>query len=325
MIFSPGDERQVEIFLQELREKDCFKTRSIEKYGFGAILRSFFGLPSNVPLNIKSQHGVCLWDEIPPSERVSRYKVILVFSRRWLKTWHEAKVGKLVLGLPNPFLLYKRKHNICRLPDVTGCVFFYAHSTIYDLSEVDNFSIIQTLRNIPSDFGECLIAMHYVDMLRGEYKAFLDAGFKVFCAGHYSDSQFVVRFYNMISRRRYALSNSIGSHYFYCVEHGLPFSYIGFSPEYRNIGYDSASWEAVKRAQEHAKSAHKLEVGFVRSISSQQLKYVESELGADLHISRCGFYFALVFALFSGFSGFLYGKLRGALRAVKVFCLRWRG
>lgn len=298
MIFSAGDEGLIEDFLLELKQKDLVKTKAIEKYGFATVIRSFYSLPCWMPLRIKSQHGVCLWQEIPPSELAANERVMLVFSKRWLNIWKKAKTKKLVLGLPNPFILYKRAFNVRQHAKASGSVFFYAHSTASDFGEVDNASIIQLLREIPSDFGECVIAMHYVDMLRGEYREFLDAGFKVFCAGHYSDSQFVVRFYDMLSSRKYALSNAIGSHYFYCVEHGLPFSYVGFAPKYKNVGYDASVWQAVERARKHVSGAYQLTPGFVREISAEQLKSVEYELGAGLHVSRNKFYFVLLYATF---------------------------
>lgn len=322
MYFCPDDEAVVEEFIRELERKDLSKTPAIEKYGFCSILRSYYGLPSSIRLNMKSQHGVCLWEEIPPSELKSKRRMMLVFSRRWAEKWRQARTGKLVIALPNPFLLYKQQNKLTKVPDAAGSVFFYAHSTANDVGVTDNEALISALLEMPEDFGECLVAMHYVDMLRGEYKAFLAAGFKVFCAGHYSDPGFVARFYQMLSNRKYALSNAIGSHYFYSIEHGLPFSYIGVPPVYRNKGYDPCVLAAIQRAQAHISESHQIENGFVREISAEQLQYVKSELGADLHMSR--YKFMAMIALAAGLDGFSYTvqafKMR--IQLVKGFLLR---
>lgn len=296
MIFEPGDGERIVAFLEDLKRKDLLKTRSVEKYSFGSILRSFYGLPRSFPLHVKSQHGVCLWDEIPPSEINARQRVMLVFSRRWLTKWRVAKTGKLVIGVPNPFLLYKQKAGARLLPNAAGSVFFYAHSTAKELVETNKLALIDALKNIPEDFGECLVAMHYVDMMRGEHAPFLVAGFKIFCAGHYSDREFVSRFYEMLSSRRFAISNAIGSHYFYSIEHGLPFSFIGATPEYRNGGYDNKTWREIQRAHQHIARVYQIRSGFVREISESQLQSAKDELGADLQVSHVGFWMAVAWA-----------------------------
>lgn len=318
MFFGPNDETLVEDFLRKLARQDLCKTSAIEKYGFGSILRSYYGLPSSMRLNIKSQHGVCLWEEIPPSELKSKRRVMLVFSRRWAEKWRQARTGKLVIALPNPFLLHKLQNRLTQVPAAAGSVFFYAHSTANSTGVTDTDAVICALREMPEDFGECLVAMHYVDMLRGEYKPFLAAGFKVFCAGHYSDPEFVTRFYHMLSSRKYALSNAIGSHYFYSIEHGLPFSYIGVPPVYRNKGYDPCVWAAIQRAQAHISESHQIENGFVREISAEQLQYVKSELGADLHMPR--YKFVTIAMLVAGVGGisFIASSFKKRIRQAKL-------
>ena len=157
MIFNPGEELLVERYIKELKEKDLQKTPAIEKYGYGAALRSYYGLPRFFPLNFKSQHGVCLWDEIPSSELKSRKKLMLVFNRRWLKKWEQARTGKWVIVTPNPFLLYKRKHKIKQSSDAAGSVFFYAHSTAQEHAENDCSSLIEELKGLLGGFGECIV------------------------------------------------------------------------------------------------------------------------------------------------------------------------
>jgi len=250
---------------------------------------------------------------------------MLVFSTRWIKKWRQSRTGKIVIGLPNPFLLYKRKKRLSQAPDATGSVFFYAHSTANEIGITDKDELIRELQEIPADFGECLVAMHYVDMLRGEYKAFLTAGFKVFCAGHYSDPEFVNRFYDMLSRKKYALSNAVGSHYFYSVEHGLPFSYVGLSPVYSNNGYESDVWAAIKRAQTHISEVHQLEKGYIREVSEDQLRSVKSELGADLHLPHYKFWMVVLMALLIEASSILFARLKRSLRFAKFLILRRGG
>lgn len=314
MIFKPGEELLIERFVEELKEKDLRKTPACEKYGYGAALRAYYGMPRSFPLNLKSQHGVCLWDEIPSSELSSKKKLMLVFNRRWLKKWEQARTGKWVLATPNPFLLYKKKHNIRQRSDASGSVFFYAHSTAREQAENDSANLIKTLKELPDSFGECLVSMHYVDVMRGEYKPFLDAGFKVFCAGHFSDVSFPERFYSVLSSKKYALSNSIGSHYFYAIEHGLPFSYVGAPPVYKNAGYESRVWSEIEAAHKHIYKTHRMLSGLVTSIDRCEQQRVSEELGADIITPRHVFWAMVCAAAGWHFGAPVFNRLYKAWR-----------
>ena len=118
----------------------------------------------------------------------------------------------------------------------------------------------------------------------------------------------------MLSSKKYVLSNSIGSHYFYAIEHGLPFSYIGAPPLYKNTGYENPVWEEIEAAHKHISQAYRLTPGLAMKIGKSEREQVSEELGADISTPRHVFWGMVCAAAGWDFSARLVKRLGKACK-----------
>jgi len=290
----------------EVREKDILKEKcsyispridkiSIERYSYGLEIRKLAKYPLAFPLRINSHHGVYLWNKPHPHEFNTDLPAMLIFNWRLLNSWLR-ETSKPVYLLPNPFILYKRR---CKVEINTekqiGSIFYLSHSTIDVETEFDALEIIQELRKLPTDFHPVKIAFHFIDVEKNRHQIFLKNGYSCVSAGHMYNTDFVKNFYEELKSVKYALSNTIGSHTFYSIDLGIPFSLIGKEPEF--IFPESL----IKQNLENGRNLKLMDnlkklVGdnLNYEISNNLSNLVKDELGVEIKVSSWHLFFFLL-------------------------------
>ncbi|WP_226389031.1 hypothetical protein [Penaeicola halotolerans] len=204
----------------------------IERYGFGKELRRFAKIPSFFPLRINAHHGIYMWDKPHPREYTNSHLAMLVFSESYKEQWDKLS-NKPCYVIKHPFLLYKKRNKIkYEGEENKGSVFFLVHSSTDIDASYDPYEIIEKLKSLPDEFKPVTICLYYMDILKDRHLPFIDNGFTCVTAGHMYNTEFIDNFYQILTNHKYALSNQIGSHTFYTLDLGVPFSLIGEEPNH---------------------------------------------------------------------------------------------
>lgn len=256
-------------------------------YSLGHWLKDYGYYPKDLPLFTYMDHGMTLFDKIPPHEINNDAPLIFKFSPRLVKIYKQQN-KKPVYNLLNPAIHYRISHKIEKLADAEGSLFFVAHSTplIDDLTDWEPFA--ENLKSLPDIFHPIDICLHPTDMKKGLGEIFINKGFKIFCASEGNLPEFISNFYSILKRYRYTLSNVIGSYVFYSVEMKIPFSLYGEEPRLFNKGdtnIEIGVYESYK-TQPTFQKAKALFNGFHTSVNDQQEDFVNFELGKYTTISR---------------------------------------
>ncbi|WP_020526902.1 hypothetical protein [Flexithrix dorotheae] len=261
-------------------------------YGYGIELKKYGLYPNLLPLPVHCNHGITFLDYPVKTDLENGLPVMLVFSERMQKIWLRYS-KKPCYVVKNPFAIYKDRNNIKKDVNAKGSVFFFSHSTAHTNVEIGLENIIYELEKLPEKFKPITICFYYLDILKGAHKYFMDRGFECVTAGNPLHPDFIKRFYNIIKSRKYGLSNSIGSHLFYLVDLGLPFSLIGNPPIYKNISDPNFNKGVLINNSDHKSYVIKLFTGLFDKISPEQKELVNSELGLKNSIGRLSFIFLI--------------------------------
>ena len=268
-------------------------------YSLGYWLKDYGYYPKNWPLCNYIDHGVTLFDTIPPHETENDAPLIFKFSPRLVKEYKKVS-KKPVYGLKNPTIHCRDVKNIEQTQNAHGTLYFPGHSTetIDDLTDWNVF--IDSLENIPSNFKPIDVSLHPSDIKKGLDKIFIAKGYKVYTAGDAFLYDFAENMYNILKNYKYTMSNLLGSYVFYSVEMGIPFSLYGQEPQYINNGDPNVEKGAFTsyRKQPTYEKAVELFSGLCNSISNEQKEFVEYELGKKTSISRKKTFFLLYRAYF---------------------------
>lgn len=249
-------------------------------YGLHAIIREYAGCPPSIPLYCRYEHG---WDPLPrpdPYDAMTDKPLMLVWSKRRLELWNkECSIPAAVVGAP--FVHYRKSRNIEQDIGARGTVAFPAHSTstIDAVFNVDEYC--EALKSLPSEFQPITICLHLHDMERKKDELYKKHGFNVVHAGPIwvLGFEFVQNFYEILRRHKYATSNQIGSYTFYSVEMGIPFFILGESAELDNSGEPLMPLKFNYADYPIGEYATELFRGPTQTISAEQKKFAEDELG----------------------------------------------
>jgi hypothetical protein len=254
-------------------------------YGFDWLIREYSKYPSYLPLTVGIEHGPSVRDEPTSNDLNAGFPLMYMHSLRLVNKWRE--MSKIPCKpMMSPFAYYRRSRGIKQDENASGTLAFPLHSTQQIDSSFDIDQYIQQLDQLPQAFQPVGVCMYYADITKGMHKPFLDKGFKVYTAGHRLDPEFPVRFYEMLKKHKYTISNHIGSYTYYSVEMGIPFSLHGVKGmmyNHKNKShtqgyYDPEIFEPIRVAK-------KLFEGLNTAISTEQLKLVTDELGLNTGIS----------------------------------------
>ena len=192
-----------------------------DKYGFSQCLRYVAGLEATTSVYGILPHGIIPYGRedrpaIAPSQEVlERIPCILASNDRCLEAFKNAgKTHILPIGLTS---LYAMSCMQREQINGRGSLFFLSHSTPAFNDEVDDDAVIRWLKRLPTRYQPIRISAFPHDLLRGKYKPYEDAGFRVVCAGNAHDPKFIWRHLHLIRSHRYILSTGIGTHVFHAT------------------------------------------------------------------------------------------------------------
>lgn len=204
-------------------------------YGLATLVKEYARFPQWIPLPAHYEHG---WTDFPnPSitDLQTDKKLMLVFSKRREKAWkRHSAVPVAVMG--SPFVHYRRSNLIHKDINARGTVAFPAHSTSLIEVKYDMSAFCNQLNKLNSRYRPITICLHGEDLDKGLGSFFVKRGFEVVSAGKEDDKDFYIKFYNILKKHQYAVSNSMGSHVFYAIEMEIPFYYIDLERQFINRG-----------------------------------------------------------------------------------------
>jgi FkbM family methyltransferase len=258
-----------------------------EIYGFGKWIRKYAFYPNWLPLCIYSDHGISIDEYAAKHELESDAPVVFFYWHIKVKNFRETS-RKPCYTLYSPFVFARKVLNIEQCENATGTVVFWAHSSqvVINQSSIDEYH--QELTKIPEIFKPLTICLHMHDINQGVDKKLKKLGYKVVSAGNSLDNDFTKRFYDILSRHKYAISNTISSHTFYAVEMGIPFGLYGMEPKYFNYGDPNieAGEYASYKEENRYKTAVSLFSGLPEKITQDQKEFVEEHLGLNHGLNR---------------------------------------
>jgi len=208
----------------------------VEIYSFGKHIRKYAFYPKFLPICVYSDHSPGTFgNDIPKHELESDAPVQFYHSFERVKLFKKYS-NKKCYGLYSPLVFYRKNNKINKLKDAKGTLFFLAHSTGFVDDINDPKEYINDINSIPEKFKPVSICLHSQDILKNKHKPFIENGFDVYCAGHYSNNDFAENFYKILRKFKYSSSNIIGAYTYYSIEMDIPFFIWGRKERFINSG-----------------------------------------------------------------------------------------
>lgn len=197
-----------------------------ETYSMGRCLRDYAGFPATHPLYVYCKHGVTLDPVAHPYEINTDAEAMLVFNGEQAARYRAAsKTPCHVVAMP--YVAYRRKRGIEPASDARGALVFPMHSTERTDVLLDFDHYVDQLIALPKEFHPVCVCLYMTDIHKGLHRHFMRRGIPVYTAGAAMDVRFCDRFYDILRRFKYTLSNHVGSYTAYSIEMGIPFSLYG--------------------------------------------------------------------------------------------------
>lgn len=259
-----------------------------EVYSFGKYLREYGFYPLILPLHIYTDHG-------PGESFTGMIQANELNSSAYCQFYHSPinlEKFKLISSKPcysmlSPFVYYRKKNKIEKLPEAKGTLAFPAHSTpnVDNLSNIEDY-VIQ-LKNLPEEFQPVCACIYMRDVDKMQHRIFMKHNIPVYTVGHVSDYRFAKRFYDLLKNFKYSTSNIIGSYTYYSVEMGIPFFAYGEEAQYfNNTNPNIPKGEFKIEEYEVYNKIFKMFEGIQTEITEEQKQMVEMDLGIYSGISR---------------------------------------
>ncbi len=199
---------------------------SSEIHSIGRYLKEYAGIPEWISLFVYSQHGANYDLQRDEHEIDNDAEAMLVFNTDMLELYTRES-SKPCYQITMPYVLHRRLHNIVQSPGARGTLVFPVHSTVQIDVEFDMDAYAEQLRALPPEFHPLCISVHMADVRKGLHLEFIKRGFPVYTSGNIEDVFFADRMYSLMRQFKYTASNAVGSHTYYSVEMGIPFSLFG--------------------------------------------------------------------------------------------------
>jgi len=197
-------------------------------YGQASVLKRFAGVDENRCLKAVLEHGVVLDDRMWPYDRDQYLPWILSTSPRRAEQV-SAMSGKHAVPIGFGFLyaraLVDRTHpkpNVER----AGTIVFPCHSTHTVTADYDHDDYAKRIAALPAEVQPVSVCLYWRNYEFQQHKIYERHGIPVYSAGHMFDSDFMLRFYDLCRRFRYAASNVFGTHFFQAVASGCEFFHL---------------------------------------------------------------------------------------------------
>lgn len=197
---------------------------SSEMYSHGRTLREWLGWPSFLPIPAFSDHGIEHFPELHGPELDTKASVYLTWSKWRLDPPN--KKSKLVIGIPHPWITFRRRRGIRVLETARGTLCFVPHRLPgHTFSDYDYEHYIEALTREVERPRALMVAMH--DIRMGVVEKLRPLGLPILSAGNTDSPRFVERFYDITRRFSSATSSSVGSQLYFCHELGLRYFLFG--------------------------------------------------------------------------------------------------
>ena len=192
-----------------------------DKYGFSQCLRYVTGLEDETSVYGILPHGIIPYGRedraaiAPSQELTDRIPCILASNDRCIEAFKNAgKTEVFPIGLTSLYaMVCMQREQI----NGKGSLFFLSHSTPAFNDDVNDETVIQWLKQLPARYHPIRVSAFPHDLVRGRYKPYKDAGFRIVCAGSAYDPKFIWRHLHLIRSHRYILSTGMGTHIFHAT------------------------------------------------------------------------------------------------------------
>lgn len=218
----------------------------VDQFGLNKEISQYVGM--NLSNAIFFEHSLNFRDKPPQEEIASSMPVIGVMSE-YRKKQIEKYTDKEVVAV-GPYVLMAESYSSekMRLELIPGKILlvFPMHTT--ETCEVfyDKTEFMREINSVSSSFSKVMVCLFYHDILKGEAKSFVDAGYEVVSAGHRYDPLFLSRLRRIIEMCDCSMSNGFGTHIGFCVALNKPHyvwsqNYIDFEKHPISFGEDLLS------------------------------------------------------------------------------------
>lgn len=233
-------------------EKTPYSCRNfLDWYSHLKILTALYDLKNSKKLEARIYHGIFATDYEWNYTGAIESKVPVLCTRQsqvdFLIKHGRSKDKTFATGALFP--LYAKLKNIQQAEDAEGTIVYPAHSGASTETSVDWQSYIDKLNELPDEFKPIHVCLHWRDIVKKRYKIFLQNGFKVYCAGHCRDKDFVDNYYEILRHHKYVSSNcATSSALVYAIDFGLPTFVYGRTSEQN--AYDISQSNLLGRTKE---------------------------------------------------------------------------
>jgi hypothetical protein len=261
-----------------------------EHYSLGKCLRILAHYPRFLPLYVYSDHGAGLHSAFYPHELVNNAHVYLTFHPLKAER-HKNLLQKRVVRIPHPWTHYRRSRRIERNSASRGTLAFVTHHAPgFEWHDHVTLEYFASLRALPDKYQPVVLCLHMHDIHAGLHRNLRGSGFPIVTAGNTSSLAFVDRFYDLVTKFRFATSPSWGSQVAYCVELGVPYFFLGDRPRLLNLSHREVPLGEVRYRDEYEQEYNERADALFRipvdEVTAEQYRFVNSVLGLDSRISR---------------------------------------
>jgi hypothetical protein len=259
---------------------------TVELYSFGRCYRDWLNLPSWIPLPLYGDHGVDLSGEFAQHEKDAKPNTYLTFFKQRADNLTKYN-KKLILQIQHPWITYRRKYKINKKEESKGTIVFYSHSTFnIEIINYDWDSYFKKIIMLPNEYHPIILCMHRHDIEKGYHKKLRKYNIPIVSAGETSSPYFIDRFYSIVSKMKYATSNSGGSELFYCEELGVKYFILGDEPVYFNHGDNQSPLGVIENTENVNKVTNirkkELFSKFPPQRSAKKEQFISELLGLDI-------------------------------------------
>jgi hypothetical protein len=261
-----------------------------ETYSFGKIFRQIIGWNRFLQIPFTSDHGVFINLILSEIDLESESKFHLTWNEKIIEKYIDYK-GKTFIHIESPWVTYRRKNQIKRKANARGTIAFVPHTISnveIDKTLLDNYII--ALHNLPERFKPVTLCLSSHDVnkkLHNELSVKYE--FKIVTAGNPNRTDYVDRWYDLVSNFKYGVSNTFGTQIPYLVEMGIPCSLIGEPTLYTNYSAENSVLPLGTfnpYFTEYALQIAKKFKGINENISHDQIEAVNQLLGIGKNIGN---------------------------------------
>lgn len=236
--------------IKECEYWDGLGSESDDWYSYKKCFSELTGIEFEVFRDVKFEHAPFVRLR-PDPEFIIYGKPIFLNSK--LRCMLLKKIyGIEAICIGNPFMELRRKKSIEKDENAKGTILFPVHSTDLIKVKLNWIKYIEKVKSLPDEYQPISVCLYFKEILNGVDEIFLKEGISVYCAGHYYDPEFFMKFYNILKKFKYSSSNSFGSYALYSIEMGIPFFLFSDNDtiKFDNVGGDNQVPRGVYALQE---------------------------------------------------------------------------